>query len=119
MARPGAWVPIGFDSKVLTVEHLLPQTLRRGSEGLGVFEYRQKQHWTHRIANLLLRDLAKNMSSNNYAFATKEQRYFTARAGTSPLFTTQVLQHEQWTPIVLYERQQMLIGRSASEWGMR
>ena len=105
------------DPKIITVEHVLPQNPPVDSEWVRLFTAEQRAHWTHRLANLVLLSRNKNAEAKNYDFATKKAKYFTSRSGVSnfPL-TTQVLATETWTPEVLDQRQQYLIGVLTQAW---
>ncbi len=105
------------DPKIITVEHVLPQNPPVDSEWVRLFTAEQRAHWTHRLANLVLLSRNKNAEAKNYDFATKKAKYFTSRTGVSnfPL-TTQVLATETWTPEVLDQRQQYLIGVLTQAW---
>ncbi|WP_202971195.1 HNH endonuclease family protein [Saccharothrix sp. ALI-22-I] len=71
--RPG----VTYDHKLITVEHVLPQTPGQDSQWLGLFDDDQRARWTHRIANLVLLNHEKNSEAQNYDFETKKQKYFT------------------------------------------
>ncbi|HEV2780196.1 MAG TPA: DUF262 domain-containing protein [Actinophytocola sp.] len=107
------------EPKIVTVEHVLPQSPKADSEWCWQFTPEQRAHWTHRLANLVLLSRTKNGEAQNFDFATKKTRYFRSRSGVSnfPL-TTQVLATDAWTPEVLEQRQSDLIGTLTRAWDL-
>lgn len=106
-----------YDHDVITVEHVLPQQPRIGSNWLAWLpELQERLAWVHRLGNLALLTRKKNSAASNYDFDQKKIAYFT-RGGVSPFaLTTQVLQHSQWTHDVLEERQAQLIEKLEQHW---
>ena len=106
-----------YDHKIITVEHVLPQTPASDSVWLEWFpDPAQRQYWVHRLGNLVLLSRAKNSQASNFEFARKKDEYF-ARKGTSPFaLTTQVIRESTWTPAVLEARQRQLVDRLAKLW---
>ncbi len=106
-----------YERKVLSVEHVLPQTPAEGSDWLGHFpDPEQRDMWTHRLANLVLLSRRKNSQAWNLNFERKKSEYF-QREGVTPFaLTATVLSQQQWTPEVLEERQAELIRRLKDEW---
>jgi hypothetical protein len=106
-----------YDHKVITVEHVLPQSPAGDSTWVADFNEAEREHWTHRLANLVLLSRRKNSAAQNYDFETKKQKYFTGADGTSPfILTTQVLGKPKWTPAVLEARQVELVARLSDIW---
>ena len=59
----------------------------------------------------------KNMKAANYDFDDKKQKYFRTSDGISPfVLTTQVLNHQEWTPAVIERRQSQLMGILKQLW---
>ncbi|MFF0836665.1 MULTISPECIES: DUF262 domain-containing protein [unclassified Streptomyces] len=113
--KPG----VSYDYPLITVEHVLPQNPKPGSDWLRTFTDEQRQQWTHRLANLVLLNRTKNSYAQNYGFTDKKIKYFTGRHGVSTFaLTSQVLHHQQWTPQLLHKRQQRLLGLLADEWDL-
>lgn len=112
-AEPGA----AYSHKIITIEHVLPQTPKNGSQWLTDFTEDERLRWTHRLGNLVLLNRTKNSEAQNYDFEVKKSRYFTGRNGAA-LFalTTQVLAHDTWTPEVVEGRQQQLTKLLVDEW---
>ena len=107
-----------YDYKTLTVEHVLPQHPKSGSEWMRWFPTQaERTRWVHRLGNLALLTRTKNRAASNYDFATKKRKYFATKDGVSPFaLTTQVLQEEEWTPQVVERRQQQLIEHLRQMW---
>ncbi|MCD0483385.1 DUF262 domain-containing HNH endonuclease family protein [Streptacidiphilus sp. ASG 303] len=110
---------VSYDHPVVTVEHVLPQNPKAGSRWQRDFTDEQRAEWTHRLANLVLLNRAKNSYAQNHDFAEKKAKYFTGRHGAS-LFalTSQVLHEDKWTPDLLRKRQRRLLGLLAEEWDL-
>lgn len=110
---------VTYDHKLITVEHVLPQTPRHGSQWLERFDDDQRARWTHRLANLVLLNHSKNSQAQNYDFDTKKLKYFTGKKGAAPfVLTIQVLQQDKWSPEVLEVRQQQLLDALTAEWSL-
>lgn len=113
LAEPGAI----YERKVLSVEHVLPQTPEEGSVWLDWFPgTEQREMWTHRLANLVLLSRRKNSQAQNFDFERKKNEYFQRNGVATFAITAQVLRQQIWTPDVLAERQEELTGRLAEEW---
>jgi hypothetical protein len=106
------------ETKIVTVEHVLPQNPRPDSEWMRLFTQQQRTLWTHRLANLVLLSRTKNAKAKNYDFATKKEKYFTTNSVSSFPLTTQVLATESWTPDVLEQRQKDLVAVLSEAWDL-
>jgi hypothetical protein len=102
----------------LSLEHVLPQTPPDGSEWLQWFpDEDEREGWTHRLANLVPLDRSKNSSASNYNFAKKKDAYFKGKGQASPFVLTQEVRSEnEWTPLLLAERQKHLVGKLKNHW---
>ena len=109
-----------YDSKVLTIEHVLPQTVASGSQWEKWWpDLDEREEWVHKIANLLPLTKRHNSEAQNYDFALKKEKYFTGKAGTTSFaLTTQVLSYNKWTPDVLKTRQEELIKTYRDNWNL-
>ena len=113
LAEPGAT----YEQKVLSIEHVLPQTPADGSAWLEWFpDAEERELWTHKLANLVLLSRRKNTQAKNFDFERKKNEYFQRNGVTTLAITSQVLRWRAWTPDVLEERQRDLIGCLANEW---
>ncbi|GAA1071037.1 DUF262 domain-containing protein [Tsukamurella spumae] len=110
---------VTYEHKMITVEHVLPQTPRNDSKWVRDFTDAEREQWTHRLGNLVLLNRVKNSQAQNYDFEKKKSKYFTASTGSAVFaLTTQVLTAKEWTPEVIATRQSQLIGILESEWGL-
>lgn len=107
-----------YSHDIVSVEHVLPQTPDLTSQWMKDFpDEAVRDVWTHKLANLVLLTLRKNIQASNWDFATKQQRYFTESGGVSPfVITTQVLGEKAWTPAVLMARQEALLAKLYATW---
>lgn len=109
-----------YEYPIITVEHVLPQNPGLDSEWNTWFAGADERAlWVHRLGNLALLTRKKNSSASNYEFRQKKDAYF-SRNGVSPfVLTTQVLQHDQWTPAVVEARHRELLARLAAHWRLQ
>lgn len=108
-----------YDSKVLTIEHVLPQTVPPGSDWARKWPVKDREQWLHKIANLLPLSRRKNAAAQNYPFADKKKKYFQGKSGTtSYALTTQVLNYADWTPDVVKKRQKDLLKAYEQGWDL-
>ncbi len=100
-----------YDPSILTIEHVLPQTVDISSEWSHTWPNLDDRNlWVHRIANLLPLTQKRNSQAQNYDFDKKKTAYFGGRQGVSSYaLTTQVLNMTTWTPEVIKTRQVELL----------
>ncbi|QXB84702.1 DUF262 domain-containing HNH endonuclease family protein [Acinetobacter lwoffii] len=100
-----------YDSSILTIEHVLPQTVHEGSEWSNLWPDEDvRKAWTHKLANLVPLNKRRNSKAQNYDFDKKKTAYFAGtKAVSSYVLTTQVLNEPQWTPDVILKRQDALL----------
>jgi len=108
-----------YDHAIITVEHVLPQNPKAGSQWEAWFpDHNVRQKWVHRLGNLALLSRKKNSSASNYEFDKKKDSYF-KREGISPFqITTQVISQSVWTEDVLKKRQEELLKRLFEVWDL-
>lgn len=107
-----------YEPNILTIEHVLPQTVEKGSQWDELWTDLDTRHqWLNKIANLVPLTRKKNSAAQNYDFDKKKNTYFKGKDGTTsyPL-TTQVLCENEWTPEVVKKRQDALIKRFVDCW---
>lgn len=104
----------------VSLEHVLPQTPPEGSDWLKWFpDENEREEWTHRLANLVPLDRNKNSAASNYDFAKKKNVYFKGKGTASPFVLTQEVRSEdKWTPAMLIERQERLVGVLKKHWSL-
>lgn len=108
---------VTYDHGIISLEHVLPQNPAAGSEWRTLFSDEERAFWTHRLGNLLLLNRRKNSQAGNLAFATKKASYFKPDAGIAPFaVTVQVLDHDEWTPEVVEQRQRDNVALLMNEW---
>jgi hypothetical protein len=108
---------VSYQHKMITVEHVLPQHPKSDSEWSRNFSEEEREFWTHRLANLVLLNRAKNSEAQRFDFADKKQKYFTGPNGVAVFaLTTQVLGYQTWTPDTLELRQAELLKELVALW---
>jgi len=108
---------VSYEHRIITVEHVLPQQPKKGSQWLIDFNEQDREYWTHRLANLVLLNRRKNSSAQRFDFEKKKHQYFSGSNGVATFaLTLQVLKKESWTPAVLRARQSSLVKRLSDEW---
>ena len=107
-----------YDPSVLTIEHVLPQTVSSGSAWLKYWlEEDERKAWVHRIANLVPLTQKRNSQAQNYDFDKKKSAYFGGKKNVSSyVLTTQVLNTATWTPQIVQTRQDNLLNILAEKW---
>lgn len=107
-----------YDPTVLTIEHVLPQTVDPASEWAKLWtDPLERKQWVHKIANLIPLNRRRNSQAQNYDFAKKKDVYFSGKKGVSSyVLTTQVLNSSEWTPEYLAKRQEDLLDVLEENW---
>ena len=113
LAEEGA----SYEHKVLSVEHVLPQSPPEPSIWLQTFsDPDEREQFTHKLANLVLLSRRKNSKAKNFDFDRKKTEYFQRSGVTTFAITSQVLATQDWTPAVLKQRQDALLSTLGHEW---
>lgn len=107
-----------YDPTLLTIEHVLPQTVAEGSQWAEWWPSAEEQQaWVHRLANLVPLNQRRNSAAQNYDFEAKKKAYFGGRSGVSSyILTTQVLNTKDWTPTIVEQRQSDLLALLKEKW---
>ncbi|AQV15320.1 MULTISPECIES: DUF262 domain-containing protein [Acinetobacter calcoaceticus/baumannii complex] len=107
-----------YDPTVLTIEHVLPQTVDPSSEWATTWpDESLRKSWVHKIANLVPLTMRRNAKAQNFDFGKKKTAYFSGYHGVSSyVLTTQVLHTPEWTPPVLEKRQADLLNVLKDGW---
>lgn len=107
-----------YDPTVLTIEHVLPQTV--DDESVWATQWpniSDRNLWLHRLANLVPLTQRRNSAAQNYDFERKKKAYFGGKQGVSSYaLTTQVLNTATWTPTVVEQRQAELLEMLSTKW---
>lgn len=108
---------VEYDHKIITIEHVLPQTPEPDSRWMVDFpDDEERSFWTHKLGNLVLLNRQKNSEAGRLEFDEKKAVYFQREGVTTFALTAQVLAETEWTPEILAERQTLLIDRLKAEW---
>lgn len=111
---------VDYEHSVTTIEHVLPQNPKKESVWNKDWSEEERVKWTHRLGNLVLLSRKKNPQASNHDFKKKKEVYFKTDKGVSPYAcTTQVLNHENWTPNEVEERQKDMLKVLASNWRLK
>lgn len=107
-----------YNQKLFTIEHVLPQHPPVHGSWLELWpDEQERKYWLNRIANLVPLTRQRNSAAQNYGFATKKEKYFQSKGGTSSyVLTTQIINEPVWTPDVVKKRQAMLSDVFAEKW---
>ncbi len=110
-----------YDSKILTIEHVLPQTVDENSQWAKWWpNSEEREQWVHKIGNLLPLAKRTNSQAQNYDFVTKKEKYFRGKAGvTAYALTTQVLMYPEWKPEDVKARQDELMKVYVKNWDLK
>lgn len=112
---------IDFEPNILTIEHVLPQTVSAGTQWEKIWpKEEERKVWINRIANLVPLTRKKNSEAQNYDFDKKKDVYFKGKNGTTTFpLTTQVLSEKEWSPSVVEKRQKELLEIFIDYWDLR
>ena len=104
----------------VSLEHVLPQTPSSASDWISWFpNEKERDSWTHRLANLVPLHIRKNPAASNFDFVKKKNVYFNGRGTASPFVLTQEVRAEDsWTPEILAYRQKRLVEVLKVHWGL-
>ena len=107
-----------YKNSIFSIEHVLPQNPRADSQWIKDWpDENVREFWVHKIANLVPLTRKKNSQAQNYDYEIKKDRYFAEKGGvTSYAMTTEILSIKEWTPSVVAERQNRLMGVFAKHW---
>ncbi len=107
-----------YTPNVLTIEHVLPQTVDANSEWARKWpDVDERACWLHRLANLVPLTRARNSKALNYDFDRKKSAYFAGNSGVNAYaLTSQVLHEAEWTPVVAERRQKSMLEVLKRDW---
>ncbi len=110
-----------YKSNILSIEHVLPQTVSKGSEWEKTWtDLEERDFWLNKIGNLIPLTKRHNSKAQNYDFNTKKEKYFKSNdtGVTSYALATDVLNYTEWTPEIVKNRQQKLIDIYKKGWNL-
>lgn len=107
-----------YDADILTIEHVLPQTVSPGSQWETDWpDEEERAFWLHRIGNLVPLNTYRNPAASNLDFEEKKNKYFNGNKDvTSYALTSQVTLERQWTPEIVKGRQERLLKLLVKNW---
>lgn len=108
-----------YNSDVLSIEHVLPQTVTSGSEWEMTWpDADERGFWLNKIGNLIPLTKRHNSQAQNYDFSTKKDKYFKSQKTgvTSYTLAIDVINYLEWTPEIVKERQKKLINIYKDGW---
>lgn len=104
-------------SDLLTIEHILPQTIDDNSQWRTLWTDDKHQLWLHRLANLVPLNKRRNSSASNWDFDEKKTKYFAGTKNVSSYaLTSQVLGYSEWKPSDVENRQTALLSKIVDVW---
>lgn len=96
---------------------MLPQNPSEDSVWLQNFpDEEELARLTHQLGNLVLLSRRKNSQAQNWDFDRKKREYFQRGSVSTFALTSQVLSEQDWTPEVIQDRQQRLVGTLRNIW---
>ncbi|WGE57976.1 DUF262 domain-containing protein [Actinobacillus equuli] len=102
---------------LLTIEHILPQTINEQSQWRKWWTDENHQLWLHRLANLVPLNKRRNSSASNWDFKDKKEKYFAGNNNVSSYaLTSQVLKEFEWKIDVIEKRQKNLLESLCNGW---
>ena len=106
---------------LLTIEHVLPQTVDENSEWNRIWPNSEtRDEWSHRISNLVLLNRSRNSKAQNYDFSKKKDAYFSGtNRVTNFALTVKVLNEKRWDLVTVERRQNYLIECFQTEWNLK
>jgi len=111
---------VNIKHDVISIEHVLPQNPKSTSDWCNRFpNEKERAELTHRLGNLVLLSRRKNASAGNLDFDDKKTKYFSKNGICSFPLTVQVLKENVWSPMVISERQKLLMGKLKEIWELR
>ncbi|WP_311276895.1 DUF262 domain-containing HNH endonuclease family protein [Methylobacterium sp. WCS2018Hpa-22] len=107
-----------YDPKILTIEHVLPQTVKPDGEWAELWPDEDvRGQWVHRLANLVPLNKKKNSEAQNFDFKKKCEVYFSGTKNISSYaLTSQVLAKSEWTISIVKQRQKLLLDTLMQGW---
>ncbi len=85
-------------SGIFSVEHILPQNPRVGSEWTTYYTPEQRNAYTHKIGNLCILTRKKNVAFSNLDYKEKKARYFDGKIDALPRTLSIINSHSRWNP---------------------
>ena len=94
---------------VISIEHIMPQTLGADWEDQAIPEEDHKQ-WRHKLGNLTLLSGAKNSAASNKAFLVKKTEVYAKRQSKSAFdMVSEICKNDNWNIPQIRERQKKYV----------
>lgn len=94
----------------ISVEHILPQNPRDDSQWKTIFSEKDRDDWTHKLANLILISKRKNSKLSNLDYHEKKERYLKGRVDIFPS-SKLYLTSDKWNIENLINRQDDMLNK--------
>ena len=109
-----------ISTKILTIEHVLPQTVNDDSQwGEWWPNPDERSQWVHKIDNLLPLAKRTNSQAQNYDLDMKKEEYFGGKASVAAYaLMTQILMCPEWKRETVKARQDELIKVYRKNWDL-
>ena len=65
----------------ISIEHILPQNPKEGSQWRNDFSEDERKEWTNKLGNLIILSRRKNSSQSNLDYQQKKTKYFKGNVG--------------------------------------
>jgi hypothetical protein len=93
----------------ISVEHVLPQNPKDGSQWKKDFNEQNREFWTHKISNLVLLSKKKNSALGNLDFIDKKEKYLNKRIDIFKANKVFMDRQNVWLPDTLDARQKRIV----------
>jgi hypothetical protein len=107
-----------FNSKMLTIEHVLPQNPKPDSDWCKNWEDQKREKWVHRLGNLVLLSKKKNSQAQNFDFEHKKNKYFKSDSVTTFPLTVNVMNNTNWTEDIVCNNQKTYVDKLVNIWNL-
>lgn len=107
---------VSYDHAVVSIEHVLPQTLDRQYWNTEAWSDENHLKWLHKLGNLILLSSSRNKAARNFGFARKKETYFAINEVTIFALSIPIMNMDNWTPEIVEERQNDLLNILNQSW---
>ena len=103
--------------RLLSVEHILPQTPENRSQWIKDFTEDERVELTDTLGNLVLITRRKNTSQGRLDYSEKKKRYFEKNIDTCPNSLRILQEYNIWTPAELSENHRYTVNQLMEHYG--
>jgi hypothetical protein len=104
--------------KLITIEHVLPQNPKAGSQWCKIWQDEARAKWVHRLGNLVLLSRKTNSEAQNYDFKEKKEKYFKKGNTTKFSLTINVINQEEWNQQIVEYNQKEYLEKLLNIWNL-